>query len=246
VSVDDPTGWLVRVVTRLCIDRLRARKGEAYDGPWLPDPLVERPADVMERVEEISYAFLLALERLSPLERAVFLLHEVFDRDYGEIAAILERSEDACRQLASRAKAHVRAGEPRVDVGSDEAARLSGAFFSAIATGDLEGLLRVLTPDAVLFSDGGGKRRAARKPISGADRVARFFIGVNKRGFAAVPASMEAVRINGLPGFMVQEHDGRRSTIAFDVREGRIAAIYAVLNPDKTAHLGADLRGTEG
>src|ERR1700761_6824392 len=163
-DVQDPAAWLVRATTRLCIDRLRAPRAErgAYRGPWLPEPLIEPFAeDPVERAEDVSVAFLLALERLSPLERAVFLLHDVFDEDYAAVAETLDRSEPAVRQLASRAREHVRAARPRFSVSQEEATRLATAFAAASASGDMASLANLLAEDAILVSDGGGKRKAA-------------------------------------------------------------------------------------
>src|SRR5579862_52476 len=157
-QVAEPAAWLVRVTTRLCIDRLRAAKAEraAYRGPWLPEPLIEEiTADPVERAEDISVAFLLALERLSPLERAVFLLHDVFDADFSAVAETLGRSEAAVRQLAVRARDHVRDTRPRFSVGQEEAARLAMAFMDAARNNDLDGLRSLLAEDAVLITDGG-------------------------------------------------------------------------------------------
>src|SRR5881394_2482765 len=169
-GVTDPAAWMVRATTRLCIDRLRAAKAErdAYRGPWLPEPLIEPlTEDPIERAEDVSVAFLLALERLSPLERAVFLLHDVFDEDYASVAQTLERSEPAVRQLASRAREHVRQARPRFSVSQEEALRLANAFMAAAAQGDMAGLSALLAEDAILVSDGGGKRKAALRVMVG-------------------------------------------------------------------------------
>ena len=231
-----PAAWLTRVTTRLCIDRLRAAEAEraAYRGPWLPEPLIEPLAvDPVERSEDVSVAFLLALERLSPLERAVFLLHDVFDEDYGSISTTLARSEAAVRKLASRARAHVRDARPRFTVSEEEAQRLATAFVAAAAKADTEALSALLTEDAILVSDGGGKRAAAVRVLVGRDDVIALLKGVAWRGGDARMLSFQPVRINGYPGFIVQRPDGP-DTMAFQPAEnGRIAAIYLVRNPDK-------------
>src|SRR3954465_9574038 len=184
-EVTDPAAWLVRATTRLCLDRLRAAKGGGapYKGPWLPEPLIEPlTADPVERAEDVSVAFLLALERLSPLERAVFLLHDVFDEDYAAVAETLQRSEPAVRQLASRAREHVREARPRFSVSQEEAARLATAFVAAASSGDMAGLANLLAEDPILVSDGGGKRKAALRVMVGRADIIRLFEGLASRG----------------------------------------------------------------
>jgi len=239
-AIDDPAAWLVRATTRLCIDRLRAAKTrrEAYRGPWLPEPLVEDFAVTpLERAEEVSVAFLMALERLSPLERAVFLLHDVFDADYADIAETLERSEVACRQLAARARTHVRDARPRFEVSGDEAARLALAFMDAARRNDLTALKGLLAEDAVLISDGGGKRKAALRPMVGRDDVIALISGLAWRGSIPMAGDIRLARINGAFGVVLQA-DGEVVTIAFEPGEaGKLAAIYMVRNPDKLGHV---------
>lgn len=237
-KVADPGAWLIRVTTRLAIDRLRAAKAEraAYRGPWLPDPLVEPLAnDPVERAEDVSVAFLLALERLSPLERAVFLLHDVFEEDYAAVAATLGRREPAIRQLAIRARAHVREARPRFSVGEQQAAELAG--MAAVAQGNVTALSALLTEDAVMVTDGGGKRKAALRVMVGREDVLRLVTGLQWRGGFAQIESMRLARINGAPGLVLDLVEGPE-TIAFESDDsGRIAAIYAVRNPDKLGHL---------
>jgi RNA polymerase sigma-70 factor (ECF subfamily) len=239
-GVADPAAWLVRATTRLCIDRLRAAKveREAYRGPWLPEPLIEPLTDdPVERAEEVSIAFLLALERLSPLERAVFLLHDVFDEDYGEIAATLERSEAAVRQLASRAREHVQDAKPRFAVDQDKAMKLAQAFMTASATADFTALAGLLAEDAIMVSDGGGKRKAALRVMVGRDDIVGLMQGLSWRTGAAYVSNFAAARVNGLPGFILQLSDGP-SVMAFEPGDdGKIAAIYAIRNPDKLTHV---------
>jgi RNA polymerase sigma-70 factor (ECF subfamily) len=239
-EITEPAAWLVRVTTRLCIDRLRADKVQraAYRGPWLPEPLIEDVAvDPVERAEDVSVAFLLALERLSPLERAVFLLHEAFEADYAAIAKTLGRSEAACRQLAARAKAHVQAARPRFQVSDAQAAQLAGAFMQAAQDGDWSRLAGLLTEDAVLITDGGGKRKAALRPLVGREDIVTLIKGLAWRAAWPPVGAMRPVRINGALGVVVDGPDGV-STIAFEAGEGgRIGAIYIVRNPDKLGHL---------
>lgn len=244
-DVRDPVGWLVRVTSRLCIDRLRSAKAqrEAYRGPWLPEPLIEELAvDPVERAEDVSVAFLLALERLSPLERAVFLLHDVFDEDYAAVAETLGRNEAAVRQLAARARAHVKDNRPRFTVSQEDAAKLAAAFMAAAAQGDMKALSSVLAEDAVLISDGGGKRTAALRPMIGRDDIIRLLEGIAWRsgGSQLWPISFRAVRINGYPGVIMEREDGLM-TVAFQPGEdGKLAAIYLVRNPDKLARVSLD------
>lgn len=239
-DVADPAAWLVRAATRLSIDRLRAAKAERahYRGPWLPEPMVEPLTnDPVERAEDVSVAFLLALERLSPLERAVFLLHDVFDEDYGAVAKTLGRSEAAVRQLASRAREHVRDARPRFSVSQDRALALAAAFMEASSRADLTGLSELLAEDAVLVSDGGGKRKAALRVLVGREDVLSLFRGLRWRGGALNPRSLELAWINGAPGVVMQLEDGPATVAVEPDAEGRVAAVYMVRNPDKLAHL---------
>jgi RNA polymerase sigma-70 factor (ECF subfamily) len=239
-GVDDPTAWLVRTTTRLCIDRLRAAKSqrEAYRGPWLPEPLIEPLAvDPLERAEDVSVAFLLALERLSPLERAVFLLHDVFDEDYAAVAETLGRSEAAVRQLASRAREHVQTARPRFSVAQDRVLKLAHAFMAAAAHADTSALRDLLAQDAIMVTDGGGKRKAALRVMVGRDDIIGLIEGIRWRGGMPSVEQFEVVRVNGLPGLLLHLSDGPE-TMAFEPdADGRIAAIYAVRNPEKLGHV---------
>jgi RNA polymerase sigma-70 factor (ECF subfamily) len=240
-GVADPAAWLVRATTRLCIDRLRADKArrESYRGPWLPEPLIEpMTEDPVERAEDVSVAFLLALERLSPLERAVFLLHDVFDQDYTAVAETLDRSEASVRQLASRARTHVRDARPRFSVSQEEAARLVSAFVAAASDGDMAGLSNLLAEDAILVSDGGGKRKAALRIMVGRADIIRLLQGLAWRGGGLERVTdMRTARINGYPGLVLSFGDGPE-TIAFQPGDdGLIAAVYMVRNPDKLGHV---------
>ncbi|HEX8668601.1 MAG TPA: sigma-70 family RNA polymerase sigma factor [Allosphingosinicella sp.] len=246
-SIAEPRAWLVRVVSRLAIDRLRSARArrEEYVGPWLPEPLVEKagaappPGEGLERAEDLTVAFLLALERLSPLERAVFVLHDLFGTGYGEVAAMLGKAEPACRQLAARARAHVEAARPRYTLAEAEAKRLTEAFLEAVARDDAQALGAMLADDAVLVSDGGGKAVAALRPIVGRDRIARFFLGLSAKLRTRGAVSVRQVRVNSLPGLVVDAMNGT-TTFAFETdAAGRIAAIYSVRNPDKLRHVAA-------
>lgn len=239
--IDDAAGWLVRATTRLAIDRLRAAKvrREAYRGPWLPEPLIELdPVDPVERAEDVSVAFLLALERLSPLERAVFLLHDVFDEDYGKIADTLGRTEPAVRQLAARARTHVSEARPRFKVPQEEGSRLARAFMTAAATNDFSALSDLLAEDAVLISDGGGKRKAALRPLVGREDVLALLKGIAWRSDEDPDAIRYLpARINGWPGVIMIRADGP-ATMAFEPGpDGKLKGVYMVRNPDKLAHL---------
>ena len=235
-QIADPAAWLMRTATRLCLDRLRAEKTrrEAYRGPWLPEPLIEDLADApLERAEDVSVAFLLALERLSPLERAVFLLHDVFGADYAAVAETLGRSEAACRQLALRARDHVRDTRPRFSVGQEEAARLALAFMDAARNNDLESLRNLLAEDAVLITDGGGKRSAALRPMVGRDDILALFKGLQWRANWLATPKVRLVRVNGYLGAILDTEEGP-ITVAFQPGDGgRLAAIYMVVNPEK-------------
>ncbi|MDP3868114.1 RNA polymerase sigma factor SigJ [Phenylobacterium sp.] len=240
-DIADPAAWLVRTTTRLCIDRMRAAKSQrdAYRGPWLPEPLIEDLAvDPVERAEDVSVAFLLALERLSPLERAVFLLHDVFEEDYAEVAETLGKSEPAVRQLATRARAHVKETRPRFTVSQEDAAKLAAAFMVAAAQGDMSALSAMLAQDAVMVTDGGGKRKAALRPLIGREDIVRLMEGLAWRGADGQPLSFRSVRINGYPGLIMVREDGPM-TVAFQPGEGgKLAGIYMVRNPDKLGHVG--------
>jgi RNA polymerase sigma-70 factor (ECF subfamily) len=236
--VKSPRAFLSTVVARLCLDQLKSARArrESYVGPWLPEPVLDAAAldaeTASEYAQDLSVALMLTLERLSPLERAAFLLHDVFDLDFAAVAAALGRSEAACRQLAARGRQHVRAARPRFAPSPADGARLAAAFRQATQQGDTGAMVRLLTADAVLYSDGGGKRLAALNPIYGADKIARFFAGVVRKEHTD-RWRVRPAEINGLPGFVFADPEGALRTVAFDVADGRIAAIYLVVNPDK-------------
>lgn len=240
-SAGNPQAWLVQAVTRLCLDRLKSARArrETYVGPWLPEPLIEAITDdPVERAEDVSVAFLLALERLSPLERAVFLLHDVFDQNYAAVGAALGKSEPAVRQLASRARTHVRDARPRFTVSDDRATRLAAAFLDASNRNDTAALASLLAEDAVLISDGGGKRSAALRPMIGRDDVLLLLNGLASRGTFVASGAMRPVRVNGLPGVILEDADGP-TIIAVEPDETgeRVAAIYIMRNPEKLGHV---------
>jgi RNA polymerase sigma-70 factor (ECF subfamily) len=244
-AVDNPRGFLVQVVTNLCLDRLtsaRARR-ESYVGVWLPEPLMEDamtpgPEVATEYAQDVSTAFLLALDRLSPLERAAFLLHDVFDLDFDEVGRRLQRSPAAVRQLASRARLHVREAHVRHEVSRDEAERLLAAFGQALARGDVEALANTLSEDAVFLSDGGGKATAVPKPLHGAALIAKTLAGFFRQ-MNAHPVAFRTTWLNGLPGWLIVDAQGRPiQTLALEpAGDGRIGRIYVVRNPEKLAHL---------
>jgi RNA polymerase sigma-70 factor (ECF subfamily) len=237
-KVENPRAFLSTTVTRLCLDQLKSARvqRESYVGPWLPEPVLDTAALDAETssdyARDLSVALMLTLERLSPLERAAFLLHDVFDVEFAEIAQNLGRSEAACRQLAARGRAHVQAARPRFSPSAEEGTRLAEAFRLATRSGDAAGMVRLLAADAVLYTDGGGKRIAALNPIHGSDKIARFFAGVIKKTHADGWRVRDA-HINGDPGFVFADPEGALQTIAFDIADGRIAAIYLMVNPDK-------------
>ncbi len=245
-AVTVPRAYLSKVVTRLCLDHLKSARvrRETYVGPWLPEPVVDDSAFAVEAMgdyaDDLSMALLMTLERLSPLERAAFLLHDVFDMDFADIADALGRSPAACRQLAVRARDHVRASRPRFKTGADERTRLYDAFHRAVVSGNAGDLVRLLAQDAVLYSDGGGKRAAARNPIFGRDKILRFFTGLARKYGPTPSERVRRAEINGMPGFVITDEEGNVETLALDIQADRIVALYAVRNPDKLRHV-ADL-----
>lgn len=238
-DVQSPRAYLATIVTRLAINHLRSARvqRETYVGPWLPEPLMTEHApeasEPVELAESLSMAFMVMLERLSPIERAVLLLHDVFDFEYAEIARIVDKGEANCRQLLSRAKKHVGAAEPRFDADPAQADRLLRRFTDAAGAGDLDGLLDVLAEDITLWADGGGKvRGAALRPVVGADAVARFVTGIIQR-FVPAERSMRPTRINGEAGFIVYASGRPLAALILHIQGGRIRTIYAIGNPDK-------------
>ncbi len=233
-DVREPEAYLRRVVTRLCLDQLKSARHqrETYLGPWLPDPLVE---DEIE--DDVTLPLMLALERLTPLERAAFLLHDVFGLEFEEIAETLQREIAACRQLAARARAHVREARPRSRVEKERALEIAQAFYVASRSGDLSAIGEMLAADVRVHADGGGKRPAALGPIVGFDAVMELQTKLADI-FKKSPSKLVRIGlVNGLPGFITEEADGEYSTTALSLEDGKIAAIYVVRNPDKLRHL---------
>jgi RNA polymerase sigma-70 factor, ECF subfamily len=233
-AVHEPEAFLRRVVTRLCLDQLKSARArrEHYVGEWLPEPLYEQ-----EPVEDVTLPLLVALDRLSPLERAAFLLHDVFGQSFDEVAQSIDRDPAACRQLAARARANVRGEKSRFPVDRDHGLEIAAAFFTASRHGDMTGLRAMLAEDVAVYSDGGGKRPAGIKPIRGIvnvmklhDRLAWMF-GRSQSQIVAYGF------INGLPGFVTREGDGMLQTTAFLIEDGRVRTIYVMRNPDKLGHL---------
>ena len=249
VQVTSPKAYLATVTTRLAISHLRSARvrREAYVGAWLPEPLVTDelaaatvpdPAERAEMSDSLSMAFLVLLESLTPTERAVFLLREVFGYEYAEIAEITGKSEQNCRQIFTRARHHIDEGKPRFETSRKQRDEVARRFFEAAGGGDLNGLLELLAPDVVTIGDGGGKGQALREPLHGSERVGRFLLGLfrraQKEGTYAVPAL-----VNGQPGAVVYDAEGRvASVFALDIADGLVQAIRSVVNPDKLQHLG--------
>lgn len=240
-ELEKPKAWLVATLTRLGIDQLRSarRRREEYVGVWLPEPLVDPTAPAPDAVaamsDSLGMAFLFMLEELDPVERAVFLLREAFDYDYTEIASIVGKSEAACRKIVSRAKSHFGQREPAKKAPSPKAEQIVKRFMGACATGNVSELLALLTDDAVLYADGGGRVKSVLRPIRSADHISRFFAGIHRRFPTHAP--MVVTRVNGEVGAMTRRADGNLSISAFAFDGDRIRAIYTVSNPEKLRHV---------
>jgi RNA polymerase sigma-70 factor, ECF subfamily len=254
-NVSDPRAFLMTTTTRICLDVLTSARArhEKYVGPWLPEPVLDTaalaPDTRAELAEDLSIALLLTLDRLSPLERAAFLLHDVFDFSFAEVATTLERSEPACRKLATRARTHVRALRPRgatappAHPGEIDAkhTQLMSAFAAATQSGDLDALTQLLASDVRIVTDGGGRVRAALEVVEGADKAVRFLVEATRKRADAWWREDFRPRfalINGLPGIIVEGSEGAVQTAAFEIEGGVIRALYVVRNPDKLRHLG--------
>jgi RNA polymerase sigma-70 factor (ECF subfamily) len=249
-DVENPKAYLSAITTRLAIDHLRSARArrEEYVGPWLPEPLLADehapdPSEQAELADSLSLAFLVLLERLTPVERAAFLLREVFGYPYDEIAEIIDRSEDNARQLVSRARRHVDAERPRFEVSREAHEELTERFVVASQSGDLEGLIELLAADAYTYADGGGKVQAPRKTLHGRERVARFMVAISGPGGGAEGVTMHPVDVNGRPGRLARDADGNPvGVLSLDVADGLIQAVRIIVNPDKLAHVGGTAR----
>lgn len=245
-EIKSAKAWLTAAITRLCIDHLRSARSrrEEYVGVWLPEPLVEHQSSAGDKTsalaDSLSTAFLVLLETLSPAERAVFLLREVFEYDYPEIGRIIDKNEANCRQMVRRAREHVAAGKSRFEANPVHSEKLVQQFLQTCRQGDTDGLLALLTDDIVLYSDGGGKVPAAPKPIAGSDRVARFLIGVSK--IATSSLETRFAMVNSAPGILFFRDGQLSQTTSLEIVNGRIRALYIVRNPDKLKHLAREQR----
>jgi RNA polymerase sigma-70 factor (ECF subfamily) len=235
-AVRQPEAFLRRIVTRLCLDQLKSarRRREVYPGEWLPEPVVESDED---ETDDVTLPLMMALERLSPLERAAFILHDVFGVEFDEVAKTIGRDPAATRQLAARARNHVRADRPRFDLPKEKGLEIAEAFFTASRSGDMTALAAMLAADVSMHSDGGGKKPAAMKPVLGFDAVlnlhkslAHFFAKNGSR-------FLRFAFINGLPGFVTMEANDTLQTTALDIRDGKVFGIYVMRNPDKLKHV---------
>jgi RNA polymerase sigma-70 factor, ECF subfamily len=246
-DVENPKAYLSAVTTRLAIDHLRSARArrEEYVGPWLPEPLLSDegagdPSAQAELADSLSLAFLVLLERLSPVERAAFLLREVFAYPYDEIAEVIGKSEANARQLVSRARRHVDDERPRFDVSREQHEELTDRFLEATQSGDTEGLMALLADDVYTYTDGGGKVQAARRPIHGRDPVARFMVGIARPERGAAGITLHRVDVNGRPGRLMVDADGRPvGVLSLDVADGLVQTVRIVINPDKLTHLHA-------
>lgn len=238
-AVQVPEAFLRRVVTRLCLDHLKSARvrREEYVGPWLPDPVVEPDA-----TDDVTLPLMMALERLSPLERAAFLLHDVFGESFDEIADSLGREPAACRQLAARARDHVRAEKPRFPVERGHGLEIARAFFAASRSGEIGHLGEMLAQDVSFYSDGGGKRPAAARVMVGWDEVTRTFAAVRRLMGGHTGTLVRYAYINGLPGFVTREADGVLQTTALLIDDEKVKAVYVMRNPDKLQHLEGSLQ----
>ena len=243
-EIESPKAYVSAVVTRLAIDELHSARvrRERYVGQWLPEPLLTDeeadPAAQAEQADSLSMAFLLVLERLSPVERAVFLLHDVFAYGYDEIATIVGKSEANCRQLASRARRHVESEKPRFEASRRERDELAARFFAAASEGDLDGLVEMLAADVVVYGDGGGKAPQWGRPIVGADRVGRLFVTLGRQ-MAELGVTTALREVNGQPGAVVLDSDGQVVNVfSLDIVDGAVQTVRSVINPDKLQHVG--------
>ena len=238
-TVREPEAFLRRVVTRLCLDHLRSarHRRETYIGPWLPEPLIETEDD---EVDDVTLPLMMALERLSPLERAAFLLHDVFGLNFDEIAETIQREPAACRQLASRARTHVRAAGPRFPLPRERGLQIAAAFFAASRSGDMQQLRSLLAADVTVQADGGGKVATTLRPIVGLDDALQLHASLARIFAGKMSRLVRYGVVNGLPGFVTIEQDDTLQTTALQIERDKIVAIYVVRNPDKLRHLLGD------
>jgi RNA polymerase sigma-70 factor (ECF subfamily) len=239
-NVENAEAYLVRVTTRLSLDRLKSARAqrEVYVGPWLPEPVPDAdrmsPETAAELADDLSFALLLALERLSPAERAAFLMHDVFDRSYGEVASSLGREQAACRKLVSRARKALKQERLPKPAPAEEHRRLLEAFVRATASGDVASFETFLSADAVAYSDGGGKVAAALNPIFGREKIARFVLGLSrKQAQEGTSIRLRSIDLNGRPGLLVYLNDALAQTMSLEIRDGRVERLFFVRNPDK-------------
>jgi len=241
-EADSPKAWLAAVTTRLAIDQLRSARArrEVYPGEWLPEPLVDDESVMhAETADSLSLTFLHLLEKLSPVERAVFLLREVFDYSFDEVAGIVGKSPDNCRQILVRARRRMEEGRRRFDVSREERDEVARRFVAAWEDGDIEQLIELLAPDATVYGDGGGKAPSIREPLVGAERVAKALVGWGRRGLELVPGLVHRMAtVNGDPGLVFYDPEGRAVWVAaLEIADGVVVAVRSILNPDKLAHL---------
>jgi len=254
-EIDSPRAYLSAVVTRLSIDELRSARArrEVYVGEWLPEPVLTDgdeeplldPADYAEQADSLSLAFLVLLEELTPVERAVFLLHDVFAYGYDEIADTVGKSEQNCRQLATRARRRIDENKPRFETSREEKERLAARFFAAAEDGDVAALVEMLAADVAVYGDGGGKAPALPRPVFGRDRVSQLIVGWGSQ-LGELRITLHPHEVNGQPGAMLLDEDGRIvNVLSLDIADGLVQTIRSVINPDKLRHLGtpADVRG---
>jgi RNA polymerase sigma-70 factor, ECF subfamily len=246
-EIRSPKAWLTTTISRVCLDHLGSArvKREQYIGPWLPEPLTGAVPDVADTVadfDSLSLAFLVLLESLSPKERAVFLLHDVFGYDFASIGEIVGESDAYCRQLAKRARAHMAERRPRFTADHAQRERLTADFLRAVSEGDMPALIETLTDDVTVFSDGGGKVNAARKPVVGREKVALFLTNIVR--LAPAGTSFRIEPINGEPGIVTLIDGAVRNVVTFDFADSAISAVYIVVNPDKLGTVASSLSGT--
>lgn len=237
-TIDRPEAWLTTVTSRIALDRLRSARSrrETYVGPWLADAVVAdpNPEDHLELAESLTLGFLAVLERLQPTERVVFILADVFGLSYREIAEVVDRSPEACRQVASRARRRVREERPRFEATDDQAWRVTGAFLEAVVGGDQEALMALLAPDVVEVSDGGPDHRAGRRPVVGAKQVSRLVINLARRDLEP-HLQVEVRAVNGQPGFVIYDQDQVIMAMSVSVVGGKVDRLWVLVNPDKAA-----------